>query len=76
MVKVKAIRKTVEISDLREHNKLKTSRKMDDIQWDTIISGTTTRSTIFITKYGQYLKNVSQLLKHGYPVETLLSSLQ
>ena len=36
MVKVKAIRKTVEFRDLRERNKLKMLRKMDDFQWDTI----------------------------------------
>ena len=27
--------------------------------------------SILITKYGQYSKNVSQLLKHGFPEETL-----
>ena len=40
-MKVKAIRKTVEFRDLREHNKLKMLQKMDDFQWDTITSGTT-----------------------------------
>ena len=33
VVKVKATRKTVEFRDLREHNKLKMLRKMDDFQW-------------------------------------------
>ena len=41
VVKFKAIRKTVEFRDLREHDKLKMLRKMDDFQWDTITSGTT-----------------------------------
>ena len=41
VVKVKATRKTVEFRDLREHNKLKMLRKMDDFQWDTITNGTT-----------------------------------
>ena len=41
VVKVKAVRKTVEFRDLREHNKLKMIRKIDDFQWDTITSGTT-----------------------------------
>ena len=37
----KVTRKTVEFRDLREHNKLKMLRKMDDFQWDTITNGTT-----------------------------------
>ena len=41
VVKVKATRKTVEFRDLREHNKLKMLRKMDDFQRDTITNGTT-----------------------------------
>ena len=41
VIKVKATRKTVEFRDLREHNKLKMLRKMDDFQWDTITNGTT-----------------------------------
>ena len=32
VVKVKATRKTVEFRDLREHDKLKMLRKMDDFQ--------------------------------------------
>ncbi len=40
VVKAKATRKTVEFRDLREHNKLKMLRKMEDFQWDTISSGT------------------------------------
>ena len=39
MVKVKAVRKTVEFCYLREHKKLKMLRKMDDFQGDTITSG-------------------------------------
>ena len=52
VVKLETIRKTVEFRDLRKHNKLKMLREIDDFQRDTTIS------TIFLTKYGQYSKNV------------------
>lgn len=40
VVKKKAIRKTVEFRDLRQHNKLRMLQRMEEVQWDDITCGT------------------------------------
>ena len=79
VVKVKAIRKTIEFPDLRVHNKLKMLRKMDNFRWDTITSGTTCPNEMTNNLYNKIwpiFKECSQLSKHGSPVETFPSSFQ
>ena len=78
VIKVKAIRKTVEFRGLTENNKLKMLRKMDAFQWDTITSGTTCPNEMINNFYTKIwpIFDVSQLLKHRYPVEILSSSFR
>ena len=71
VVKVKAIRKTVEFPDLRGHNKLKMLRKMDNFRWDTITSGTTCPNEMTNNLYNK----IWPIFKESFPViKTLVSS--
>ena len=53
VVKKNAIRKTVEFRDLRQHNKLRMSQKMENVKWDDVTCGTTCPSEMIRAFYNK-----------------------